>query len=143
MSAVLAARELPRDTSPTAEYLFAEVSRYLPPAAVQSVRRADEFTERAHEGQFRKSGEPYIVHLIATSYYLANLRLDLTSVVAGLLHDTLEDTDVTYDDLEKEFGHAVARIVEGVSKFGEALNVTAPVEELMLNRLSSTPPPNE
>jgi GTP pyrophosphokinase len=75
--------------------------------------------ERAHAGQFRKSGEPYLVHVIATAYYLARLHMDVTSVVAGLLHDTIEDTEVTYDELEREFGHAVARIVEGVSKFGE------------------------
>jgi GTP pyrophosphokinase len=91
----------------------------MPPAAVESVRRAHEFAAEAHAGQMRKSGEPYLVHLIATAYYLATLRLDVTSIVAGLLHDTIEDTAVTFEDLEREFGHAVARIVEGVSKFGE------------------------
>ncbi|MBV9282948.1 MAG: bifunctional (p)ppGpp synthetase/guanosine-3',5'-bis(diphosphate) 3'-pyrophosphohydrolase [Chloroflexi bacterium] len=96
-----------------------EAGQYLPDAAVALISRAHDFAASAHRGQMRKSGEPYLVHLIATAYYLAGLRLDVTSIVAGLLHDTIEDTDVAYDDLEREFGHAVARIVEGVSKFGE------------------------
>src|SRR5919205_3796226 len=111
--------DLPNETSPTREMLFAEAGLYLPPTAVELVERAHGYAAKAHEGQYRKSGEPYLVHLIATAYYLAKLRLDVTSIVAGLLHDTIEDTEVTYDDLEREFGHAVARIVEGVSKFGE------------------------
>jgi GTP pyrophosphokinase len=119
VSAVLAPAEIPREASPTLDLLIEEVGRYLPPQAVDSVRRAYEFAAKAHEGQYRKSGEPYVVHLIATAYYLAQLRLDVTSIAAGLLHDTIEDTDVTFEDLEKEFGHAIARIVEGVSKFGE------------------------
>ena len=98
---------------------MAEVRQYLPESAVELVRRAHDFARVAHEGQFRKSGEPYLVHLVATAYYLARLRLDVTSVVAGLLHDTIEDTAVEFADVEKEFGHAVARIVDGVSKFGE------------------------
>ncbi|HEX8917132.1 MAG TPA: bifunctional (p)ppGpp synthetase/guanosine-3',5'-bis(diphosphate) 3'-pyrophosphohydrolase [Chloroflexota bacterium] len=119
MAVAVAPSELPRETSPSIEDLLAEVEQYLPPPAVALVQRAHEFAARAHEGQLRKSGEPYLVHLIATGYYLAKLRLDVTSIVAGLLHDTIEDTDVTFEDLEREFGHAVARIVEGVSKFGE------------------------
>jgi GTP diphosphokinase / guanosine-3',5'-bis(diphosphate) 3'-diphosphatase len=111
--------ELPSDTSPTHDLLLAEVRSYLPEGAVPLVERAYEVAEAAHAGQCRKSGEPYLVHLIATAYYLARLRLDVTSVVAGLLHDTIEDTAVTFEELESQFGHAVARIVEGVSKFGE------------------------
>lgn len=116
---VIAASELPKETSPSLDLLLAETREYMPPVAIESVERAHDFAASAHQGQFRKSGEPYLVHLIATGYYLAALRLDVTSIVAGLLHDTIEDTDVTYDDLDKSFGHAVARIVDGVSKFGE------------------------
>ncbi|HEX6509170.1 MAG TPA: HD domain-containing protein, partial [Chloroflexota bacterium] len=119
MPLLAAHNDLPKETSPTLALLQAEVGTYLPPAAIDLVGRAHDFAEAAHEGQFRKSGEPYLVHLIATAYYLAALRLDVTSIVAGLVHDTLEDTEITYDRIESEFGHAVARIVEGVSKFGE------------------------
>src|SRR5579859_2497159 len=119
MAVAVAPSELPRETSPSIDDLLAEVEQYLPTAAVRLVQRAHDFAAQAHAGQLRKSGEPYLVHLIATAYYLAKLRLDVTSIVAGLLHDTIEDTDVAFEDLEREFGHAVARIVEGVSKFGE------------------------
>jgi GTP pyrophosphokinase len=119
MSLAFAPSELPPDVSPAYPALQNEVESYLPPQAVELVERAHDFAAEAHAGQMRKSGEPYLVHLIATAYYLASLRLDVTSVVAGMLHDTIEDTAVTYEDLEREFGHTVARIVEGVSKFGE------------------------
>lgn len=119
MSAVFTPSEIPNETSPSIEELLAEVRTYLPEPAVSLIAQAHATAERAHAGQQRLSGEPYLVHLIATGYYLAKLRLDVTSIVAGILHDTIEDTDVTYEDLEREFGHAVARIVEGVSKFGE------------------------
>ncbi|HZU11578.1 MAG TPA: bifunctional (p)ppGpp synthetase/guanosine-3',5'-bis(diphosphate) 3'-pyrophosphohydrolase [Chloroflexota bacterium] len=119
MAAVLAPSELPRETSPTLDVLLDQAESYLPAGAAGAIRAAHDFAAAAHEGQMRRSGEPYLVHLIATAYYLARLRLDVTSVVAGLLHDTIEDTEVTYEDLEREFGHSVARIVEGVSKFGE------------------------
>jgi GTP pyrophosphokinase len=119
MSLAFAPSELPREISPAFDVLHAEVEKYLPPQAVDLVDRAHDFASAAHAGQMRKSGEPYLVHLIATAYYLASLRLDVTSVVSGLLHDTIEDTSVTYEDLDREFGHTIARIVEGVSKFGE------------------------
>ena len=119
MTLAFAPSELPREVSPTFDALRTEAESYLPPQAVELVLRAHEFAELAHAGQMRKSGEPYLVHLVATAYYLASLRLDVTSVVSGLLHDTIEDTSVTYEDLDREFGHTVARIVEGVSKFGE------------------------
>ncbi|HLJ69569.1 MAG TPA: bifunctional (p)ppGpp synthetase/guanosine-3',5'-bis(diphosphate) 3'-pyrophosphohydrolase [Chloroflexota bacterium] len=119
MSVATVPHELPGDVSPSVELLMSEAGSYLPPQAVQLLERAYEVAETAHAGQFRKSGEPYVVHAVATAYYLAKLHLDVTCIVAGLLHDTIEDTELTFDDLEREFGHAVARIVEGVSKFGE------------------------
>lgn len=119
MSLAVAPSDLPTETSPTLDVLLDEVGQYIPRTGMDLVQGAYDFARAAHEGQYRKSGEPYLVHLVATAYYLAKLRLDVTSIVAGLLHDTLEDTDVTFQDLESQFGHAVARIVEGVSKFGE------------------------
>ncbi|GAC1442901.1 MAG: bifunctional (p)ppGpp synthetase/guanosine-3',5'-bis(diphosphate) 3'-pyrophosphohydrolase [Chloroflexota bacterium] len=119
MSLATIPSELPNEISPTFDHLLEAVGAYMPQNAIEAVRKAHEFAAAAHEGQFRKSGEPYVVHLLATAYYLARLRLDVTSVVSGLLHDTIEDTDVTFETIETEFGHSVARIVEGVSKFGE------------------------
>jgi len=111
--------ELPKETSPSLDDLLHEASSYLSAPALALIGQAHAFAGEAHVGQSRLSGEPYLVHLTATALYLAALRLDVTSICAGLLHDTLEDTDVTYEDLEREFGRAPARIVEGVSKFGE------------------------
>jgi GTP pyrophosphokinase len=108
--------EIPNEVSPSYDLLQCEASKYFPSQALDQIERAYALAQQAHAGQYRKSGEPYLVHVIATAYYLARLRLDVTSVVAGLLHDTIEDTEVTYDELEAAFGHAVARIVDGVSK---------------------------
>jgi len=73
------------------------------------------FASAAHSGQRRKSGEPYIVHPIETATILAELRMDTDTVIAGLLHDTVEDTDVTAADIRRRFGNGVANIVEGVT----------------------------
>jgi (p)ppGpp synthase/HD superfamily hydrolase len=73
------------------------------------------YASSAHAGQRRKSGEPYIVHPIETATILAELRMDTDTVIAGLLHDTVEDTDVSGDDIRRRFGNGVANIVEGVT----------------------------
>ena len=73
------------------------------------------FASSAHAGQRRKSGEPYIVHPIETATILAELRMDTDTVIAGLLHDTVGDTDVSADDIRRKFGNGVANIVEGVT----------------------------
>ncbi|MDW8066417.1 MAG: bifunctional (p)ppGpp synthetase/guanosine-3',5'-bis(diphosphate) 3'-pyrophosphohydrolase [Aquificaceae bacterium] len=83
------------------------------------VRKALEFIEEKHSGQYRKSGEPYVVHPIEVAIILAELQLDKATVVAGLLHDVLEDTDTTYDEIKKSFGKEIADIVEGVTKLGK------------------------
>jgi len=113
------ATEIPKETSPTLAVLIDELGEYMPGESIRAVEEAYDFAAAAHAGQTRLSGEPYLVHLVATAYYLACLRLDPTSVVAGLLHDTIEDTEATQAEIEERFGHSVARIVEGVSKFGE------------------------
>ncbi|GAC1462253.1 MAG: bifunctional (p)ppGpp synthetase/guanosine-3',5'-bis(diphosphate) 3'-pyrophosphohydrolase [Chloroflexota bacterium] len=119
MSSVMTPHDLPKETSPCLDDVIREARAYMPEQAVDAIRRAGEFAQEAHDGQYRLSGEPYAVHVLATGYYLAALRMDVTSIAAGLLHDTIEDTETTYADIETGFGHAVARIVEGVSKFGE------------------------
>jgi GTP pyrophosphokinase/guanosine-3',5'-bis(diphosphate) 3'-pyrophosphohydrolase len=85
----------------------------------ERVKRALEFIEEKHAGQYRKSGEPYTAHPIEVAHMLLELDMDITTIVAGLLHDVLEDTDATYDDIKERFGKEVADIVEGVTKLGK------------------------
>jgi guanosine-3',5'-bis(diphosphate) 3'-pyrophosphohydrolase len=92
---------------------------YFPQANVDFIRKAYEFSEKAHDGQIRRSGEPYIFHPLGVAAILAELRLDLPTIATGLLHDTVEDTDVTLDEIEKEFGEEVRHIVDGVTKISK------------------------
>ena len=77
---------------------------------------ACKFSEKAHEGQLRKSGEPYYTHLFATGYNLARLKMDAETISAGIMHDILEDTPVTEEELQKEFGKKILNLVQGVTK---------------------------
>ncbi len=86
---------------------------------LELIRKAYEYTQKVHEGQNRKSGEPYLAHPLAVAMVLAELKLDPTAIVAGLLHDSVEDTTVTIEDIKKEFGPQVAHIVEGVTKISK------------------------
>jgi GTP diphosphokinase / guanosine-3',5'-bis(diphosphate) 3'-diphosphatase len=99
------------------EPLTRMLETYLPAEAVGEVRRAHEFGARLHQGQHRTSGEPYIYHPLAVARLLAEMRLDHTTLIAAILHDVIEDTNVSRDDLAKQFGHDVAQLVDGVSKF--------------------------
>ncbi len=92
------------------------LGHYLPAPDVALVSRAFEFSETAHRGQFRKSGEPYITHPLAVASILSQWRLDAQGLAAALLHDVMEDTSVTKHELEKSFGKPVADMVDGVSK---------------------------
>lgn len=84
------------------------------------VKRAEEMAKKAHEGQFRKTGEPYIVHPMAVKKILEDWGMDEDTVIAGILHDTVEDTDLTLKDIEEEFGESVAFLVDGVTKLSNA-----------------------
>ncbi|MFO1396084.1 MAG: bifunctional (p)ppGpp synthetase/guanosine-3',5'-bis(diphosphate) 3'-pyrophosphohydrolase [Burkholderiales bacterium] len=95
------------------------LGHYLPPPDVALVSRAFEFSESAHRGQFRKSGEPYITHPLAVASILSQWRLDAQGLAAALLHDVMEDTSVTKNELEKSFGKPVADMVDGVSKLDQ------------------------
>ena len=95
------------------------LGHYLPPPDVALVNRAFEFSESAHRGQFRKSGEPYITHPLAVASILSQWRLDAQGLAAALLHDVMEDTSVTKNELEKSFGKPVADMVDGVSKLDQ------------------------
>jgi len=95
------------------------LGHYLPPPDVALVERAFDFSESAHRGQFRKSGEPYITHPLAVASILSQWRLDAQGLAAALLHDVMEDTSVTKTELETTFGKPVADMVDGVSKLDQ------------------------
>ncbi|HAT38346.1 MAG TPA: hypothetical protein DCS75_07610 [Gemmatimonadetes bacterium] len=86
---------------------------------VETIRRAHDFAVSAHRGQLRASGQPFVSHTIEVATILAQLQLDSDTVVAGLVHDTIEDTEITLHDLEEHFGKQVTQIVDGVTKLGK------------------------
>jgi len=100
----------------TVDDLVEAVRTYHPNADFDFLRKAYAFSEKAHEGQIRRSGEPYISHPLGVAGILAELKLDLETIATGLLHDTVEDTSVTLQDIEREFGPTVRRLVDGVTK---------------------------
>jgi len=98
--------------------LITKVREYLPDEDLDMLNLAYDFAKDAHSGQIRLSGKPYIAHPLATAYSLAELRVDLPTLTAGLLHDVPEDTEITLDEVEKNFGKEVARLVKGITKLG-------------------------
>ena len=113
-------------TSPEQLYreLISSVHKYHPSADITLIEKAYRVAYDAHKGQARKSGEPYIIHPLCLGIILADLELDKESIAAGLLHDVVEDTVMTEEELEREFGSEVALIVDGVTKLGQ-LNYSA------------------
>ena len=103
----------------TGEEVLALTAAYMPEEDVAFVRKALDYAVDAHKEQFRKSGEPYIVHPIQVAGILAGLKLDAVTVACGFLHDVVEDTDISLDEMEAEFGHDVRMIVDGVTKLGK------------------------
>ncbi len=99
--------------------LLRRVRSYRPNDDVAIVKKAYEFSLQHHKGQTRASGEPYLVHPLEVAAVLAEMRLDTTAIAAGLLHDAVEDTTVTIDEIKTEFGEQVAHIVEGVTKISK------------------------
>ena len=89
---------------------------YLGTQAVSEIYQALVVAYRAHRGQMRKSGEPFIVHPVQVATLLAGLKMDAETIMAGLLHDTVEDTDMTFEQVEAHFGPTVRGIVEGETK---------------------------
>jgi GTP pyrophosphokinase len=102
--------------STAAPAVFEEWSGYLKPEDLSQLQAAYHFSEQAHEGQFRKSGEPYISHPLAVANILAQWHLDTQALTAALLHDVMEDTSVTKTEISRNFGRPVAELVDGVSK---------------------------
>ncbi|MGB4068820.1 MAG: bifunctional (p)ppGpp synthetase/guanosine-3',5'-bis(diphosphate) 3'-pyrophosphohydrolase [Nitrospira sp.] len=101
------------------DQLLDRLQAYQPDADLGMVRKAYAFSVKAHEGQTRHSGEPYVKHPVAVAGVLTSLKTDVTAIVAGLLHDTLEDTVATADELQREFGKEVVHLVDGVTKIGK------------------------
>lgn len=98
------------------EGLKQKVSEYLPAQQVEDIQRAFVLARDAHDGQMRSSGDPYITHPVAVAGILADMHLDYETLMSALLHDTIEDTPVSKEQLIQEFGQSVADLVEGVSK---------------------------
>ena len=105
-----------KDKNMTPEELFTLASSYMNEEHVAFVKKAYEAAKDAHEGQFRSSGEAYIIHPVQVAGILAELQMDPQTVAAGFLHDVVEDTEVSRDDIIKEFGEEVALLVDGVTK---------------------------
>ncbi len=105
-------------TSPEVLYnkLIETIRQYHRSSDLSDIERAYKVAKEAHEGQFRKSGEPYIIHPLCVAIILAELELDKESIIAGLLHDVVEDTVMTSEDVAREFGDEVALLVDGVTK---------------------------
>ena len=100
----------------TSDKFIQTLGDYMTPSSVKNVTEAYEFARLSHGEQKRMSGEPYIVHPVATAQHLAAMRLDSTTIIAALLHDVMEDCNVSYDTLRSKFGNEVAHLVDGATK---------------------------
>ena len=99
--------------------LISQIQIYNPDAEVELLARCYRFAQKAHKGQRRKSGEPYFTHCLKTAEILTELRLDTHTICAGLMHDVLEDTSITREEMQVRFGANIANLVEGVTKIGQ------------------------
>ncbi|MEK6562671.1 MAG: RelA/SpoT family protein, partial [Candidatus Binatota bacterium] len=108
--------------------LVEKVQAYHPTGDVELIRRAYDFSAKVHKGQKRLSGEPYLVHPMAVAGIIADLKLDVPSIVGGLLHDTVEDTLTTLDEVKSVFGAEIATLVDGVTKLSR-VNFTSREEK--------------
>ena len=118
-------------TSPEVLYqeLINSVKKYHPSADISMIQKAYKIAHDAHEGQCRKSGEPYIIHPLCVAIILADLEMDKETIVAGLLHDVVEDTVMTSEEIVQEFSAEVALLVDGVTKLGQLSYSSDKVEE--------------
>ena len=103
---------------PEIELLIKKASEYMSDKEIDIIEQAYLFAKGAHEGQQRNSGEPYIIHPVKVAEILVGLQLDVVTVISGILHDVVEDTEVTFDELNARFGPEVVRLVDGVTKLG-------------------------
>jgi len=110
---------MPNKPKLTVEGLIEKIKVYHGEAELDIVRLAYDFAKDAHEGQFRKSGEPYIIHPLAAAHILADMKIDPSIITGALLHDVPEDTNVTIEEVEKNFGPDIANMVRGITKLGK------------------------
>src|SRR5437870_12108152 len=99
--------------------ILEKVSAYHKDADLDLIKKAYVYSAKVHQGQIRKSGEPYLIHPLAVAGLLADLKLDEASIVTGLLHDTIEDTLATKDEIKELFGLEIAELVDGVTKLSQ------------------------
>ena len=114
--------------------LIDRVRKYHPNDDISMIEKGYQLASKAHEGQVRKSGEPYIIHPLCVAIILADLELDKETIVAGLLHDVVEDTIYTKEEIAAEFSEEVAELVDGVTKLGQ-LNYDADKVEIQAENL--------
>jgi HD domain. len=119
--------------------LLYKVMEYNKNANIELIEKAYNYAVDKHASQMRFSGEPYIIHPTAVAEILADLQIDTPTICAGLLHDVIEDTDTTYEQLKNEFGSEIADLVDGVTKLGKLSNTTKMDDQTKKeNRDSST-----
>lgn len=104
---------------PSIQKIIHEVSLYNPKGDLTLIQKAGDFAKRVHEGQKRVSGDPYIIHPIEVAQILAQMKLDVPSIASALLHDTIEDTGTSLEEIKKEFGPEIAHLVDGVTKLNK------------------------
>ncbi|MFR6454804.1 MAG: HD domain-containing protein, partial [Peptoniphilus lacrimalis] len=112
----------------TIDDLIEKIKTYNPNVDEAEIRSAYELAKVNHQGQKRNSGEDYIIHPLHVAMILADMNMDSATIIAGLLHDTIEDTSVTYEDIEKKFGKEIAELVDGVTKL-KKLNYKSKAEK--------------
>ncbi len=115
----------------TFEKLLDEVKKYNP-TEVKIIKKAYEYAKTLHEGQYRQSGEPYIIHPLNVAYILAEMHADRDTICAGLLHDTIEDTKITKEDIAHDFNQEIANLVDGVTKLAK-MNFSTKEEQNLAN----------
>ena len=107
--------------NPKIKELISTIDTYIPEKEINTILAALNFSQDAHNNQKRKSGEPFINHPIEVSKILASIKLDSSSIVSGLLHDTIEDTEISIKEIDKNFGEEVANLVQGLTKINHYL----------------------
>ena len=100
--------------------LYQTLNKYMPAANMELIERAIRYAEDKHKDQKRKDGSPYIIHPLAVAEVVLEMGLDMDAVLGALLHDCIEDTDASFDDIAKKFGRTTAELVEGVTKLTRA-----------------------
>ena len=117
----------------TIDDIISKTKKYNRKSDTKLIMRAYNYAKSAHDGQLRKSGEPYIIHPVEVAYIVSTLELDDYAICAALLHDVVEDTSVTLEDIKTEFGPEIAELVDGVTKLGKIISYFDKEEEQVEN----------